>query len=183
MSPQETADLAASGAVAGLCPTTEANLGDGLFPAADYLRAVGAWGIGSDSHISVSPVEELRWLEYGERLAMRRRNVLAGEAGPSAALGHRLYTEALAGGAQALGRPIGAIETGRRADLVVLDTAAPPLCDLPTERLLDALVFAGNRNPVRDVMVGGQWVVCEGFHKDERPVLEAYRDVLRALLG
>ena len=182
MSPQETADLAASGAVAGLCPTTEANLGDGLFPAADYLRAGGAWGIGSDSHISVSPVEELRWLEYGERLATRRRNVLAGEAGPAAALGHRLYTEALAGGAQALGRPIGAMETGRRADLVVLDTAAPPLCDLPAERLLDALVFAGNRNPVRDVMVGGQWVVCDGAHKDERQVLERYRAVLRTLL-
>ena len=180
MSPRETADMAATGAVAGLCPTTEANLGDGLFPAVDYLAAGGAWGIGSDSHISVSPVEELRWFEYGERLARRRRNVLAGE-GAAASLGYRLYSDALAGGAQALGRPIGALEVGCRADLVVLDPASPTLCELPTERLLDAMIFAGNRNPVRDVMVGGQWVVCDGSHKDERAVLEDYRTAVRAL--
>ena len=180
MSLQETTDMAKTGAVAGLCPTTEANLGDGLFPAVDYLAAGGAWGIGSDSHISVSPVEELRWFEYGERLARRRRNVLAGE-GAAASLGYRLYSDALAGGAQALGRPIGALEVGRRADLVVLDTNSPTLCELPTERLLDAMIFAGNRNPVRDVMVGGQWVVCDGSHKDERAVLQGYRDAVRKL--
>ncbi|WP_299621951.1 amidohydrolase family protein, partial [Pelagibius sp.] len=167
---------------AGLCPITEANLGDGLFPAVDYLAAGGAWGIGSDSHISVSPVEELRWFEYGERLARRRRNVLAGE-GAAASLGYRLYSDALAGGAQALGRPIGALEVGCRADLVVLDTTSPTLCELPIERLLDALIFAGNRNPVRDVMVGGQWLVCDGSHKDERAVLEDYRTVLRDVLA
>ncbi|NIA68964.1 formimidoylglutamate deiminase [Pelagibius litoralis] len=182
MSAAETKGLAASGAVVGLCPTTEANLGDGLFPAADFLDAGGAWGIGSDSHISVSPVEELRWFEYGQRLATRRRNVLAGE-GAAAALGHRLYSEALAGGAQALGRPIGALEAGRRADLVVLDPATPALSQMPVERLLDATIFAGNCNPVRDVMVGGDWVVCEGSHRDERKVLENYRVVLKSLLS
>ncbi len=182
MSEAETKGLAASGAVAGLCPTTEANLGDGLFPAVDFLAAGGAWGIGSDSHISVSPIEELRWLEYGERLARRKRNVLAGE-GADASLGHRLYSDALAGGAQALGRPIGALQVGRRADFVVLDPAAPVLSEMPAARLLDAMIFAGNRNPVRDVMVGGEWLVCEGSHRDERKVLEDYRAVLRTLLS
>ena len=182
MSADETAAFAATGAVAGLCPTTEANLGDGLFSAVDYMGAGGVWGIGSDSHISVSPIEELRWFEYGERLARRKRNVLAGE-GAAASLGYRLYSDALAGGAQALGRPIGALETGRRADLVVLDPASPALCEMPAERLLDAMIFAGNRNPVRDVMVGGDWVVCEGAHKDERKVLADYRAVVGALLN
>src|SRR3546814_13612669 len=92
MSTAETAALAASGAVAGLCPTTEANLGDGLFPAEPYLAAGGRWGIGSDSHISVSPIEDLRWLEYGQRLAWQRRNVLAGE-GDDASVGQRLRSE------------------------------------------------------------------------------------------
>lgn len=181
MSEAETRGLAASGAVAGLCPTTEANLGDGLFPAVDFLAAGGAWGIGSDSHISVSPIEELRWFEYGERLARRKRNVLAGE-GAGASLGHRLYSDALAGGAQALGRPIGALEVGRRADLVVLDPAAPVLSEMPLERLLDAMVFAGNRNPVRDVMVGGDWLVCEGSHRNEREVQAEYAAAVKALL-
>lgn len=182
MSLHETTALATSGAVAGLCPTTEANLGDGLFPAVDYMSAGGAWGIGSDSHISVSPIEELRWFEYGERLARRKRNVLAGE-GAAASVGHRLYGDALAGGAQALGRPIGALAEGKRADLVVLDPASPLLCEMPAERLLDAMVFAGNRNPVRDVMVGGSWLVCEGSHKDESAIFETYRSVMRDLLG
>ncbi|MGH6949008.1 MAG: formimidoylglutamate deiminase, partial [Kiloniellales bacterium] len=98
MSAEETLALANSGAVAGLCPTTEANLGDGFFPARDYLAAGGRFGIGSDSHISISPREELRWLEYGQRLLHRRRNLLA--EGPGGSVGARLYKAALAGGAQ-----------------------------------------------------------------------------------
>ncbi|MFQ6018586.1 MAG: formimidoylglutamate deiminase, partial [Kiloniellaceae bacterium] len=106
MTEEETARLARSDAVAGLCPTTEANLGDGVFPAPAYLAAGGAFGIGSDSHVSVSPIEELRWLEYGQRLIHRRRNLLAGgAAAPS--VGALLYRGALGGGARALGRPIG----------------------------------------------------------------------------
>jgi formimidoylglutamate deiminase len=182
MTAGETAALAACGAVAGLCPTTEANLGDGLFPAAAYLDAGGRWGIGSDSHISVSPIEDLRLFEYGQRLATRRRNVLAGE-GDEASVGRRLFAQALAGGAQALGRPIGALEAGRRADLVVLDPDHPAVATLPPERLLDAVVFAGNRNPVRDVMVGGQWVVTEGRHKDKGRVQADYTTTVRALLA
>jgi len=180
MTEAETAALAASGAVAGLCPTTEANLGDGLFPAEPYLAAGGRWGIGSDSHISVSPIEDLRLFEYGQRLVTRRRNVLAGEEA-EASVGRRLYAQALAGGAQALGRPIGALEAGRRADLLVLDPDHPAVATLPAERLLDAVVFAGNRNPVRDVMVGGQWVVREGRHRDAGLVQTAYRDAVSQL--
>jgi formimidoylglutamate deiminase len=182
MSEAETVALAASGVVAGLCPTTEANLGDGVFPAEQYLAAGGRWGIGSDSHISVSPIEDLRWFEYSQRLAWQRRNVLAGE-GAEASVGQRLYRQALAGGAQALGRPIGALEVGRRADLLVLDPDHPEVAAMPPERLLDAVVFAGNRNPVRDVMVGGQWVVQEGRHKHEARVQAAYAATVRQLLG
>lgn len=181
MTEAETAALAASGAVAGLCPTTEANLGDGLFPAEDYLAAGGRWGIGSDSHISVSPIEELRLFEYGQRLVTRRRNVLAGE-GNEASVGQRLYAQALAGGALALGRPIGALKAGKRADFVVLDPDHPAVATLPPGRLLDAVVFAGNRNPVRDVMVGGAWVVREGRHRDAEAVQAAYTAAARKLL-
>ncbi|HSR71635.1 MAG TPA: formimidoylglutamate deiminase [Kiloniellales bacterium] len=177
---EEARRLAESGAVAGLCPTTEANLGDGVFPAAAYLAAGGAFGIGSDSHVSVSPIEELRWLEYGQRLTQRRRNLLAvGSDGPS--IGASLYRRALAGGAQALGRPLGRIAPGCRADLVVLDDTTPALYGKEDDRLLDALVFAGNRNPVRDVMVAGAWLVRDGHHHAQREAFAAYRRALDEL--
>jgi formimidoylglutamate deiminase len=170
-----------SGAVAGLCPTTEANLGDGIFPAVDFLDAGGLFGIGSDSHISVSPIEELRWLEYGQRLTRRGRNLLGAVEGSS--VGARLYRLALAGGAKALGRPIGSVREGARADLLVLDPHAPTLVGREGDGLLDALVFAGNVNPVRDVMVGARWVVREGHHENEEPIFEAYRRTLDTLLS
>ncbi|MCV6605494.1 MAG: formimidoylglutamate deiminase, partial [Porticoccaceae bacterium] len=115
----EIAELAHSGAVAGICPTTEANLGDGIFSTANYLFWGGRFGIGSDSQVSVNPAEELRWLEYAQRLTSNGRNVLAAEAGAST--GRTLFDGALAGGAQACGRNIGKIEAGCRADFVVLD--------------------------------------------------------------
>ena len=181
MTAAETAQLAASGAVAGLCPTTEANLGDGIFPALDFAAAGGRFGIGSDSHISVSPIEELRWLEYGQRLIHRRRNLLsAGASAPS--VGRYLYGNALAGGAQALGRPIGRLEGGCRADLLVLDAEAPILAGKRGDLLLDAMIFAGNENPVSDVMVGGRWVVEAKRHHDEEAILKSYRGVLSQLM-
>ena len=176
MTAAETRGLATSGAVAGLCPTTEANLGDGLFPLAAFLGHGGVLGIGSDSHISVSPIEELRWLEYGQRLATRRRNVVATCAAPN--VGAALYRAALTGGARACGRPIGALAPGRRADLVVLDGGHPALIGRDGDVLLDSLVFAGNVSPVRDVMVGGRWVVREGRHPGEARALAAYRDAI-----
>jgi formimidoylglutamate deiminase len=179
LSDQETARLASSDAVAGLCPTTEANLGDGLFPLADYLDAGGTLGIGSDSHISVSPVEELRWLEYGQRLATRRRNIAARREGAS--VGQTLWRAALQGGAQAAGLPIGALEPGHRADLMVLDDGSPLLAAREGHALLDSFVFAGNAPLVRDVMCGGRWVVRDFRHHDEERIAQRYRDTVRRL--
>ena len=140
--------LARSGAVAGLCPTTEANLGDGLFGLAPFLDAGGRIGIGSDSNVSISPVEELRWLEYGQRLVTGRRIVAARAAGESC--GEALYARAARGGAQACGLRSGALAAGYRADLVVLDAA------------LDRYVFATDRAAPRHVMVRGRWRVRDG---------------------
>jgi formimidoylglutamate deiminase len=179
MSGEESLALARSGAVAGLCPTTEANLGDGLFPLFAYMAAGGALGVGSDSHISVSPVEELRWLEYGQRLLGQRRNITP--MGDGGSVGAGLWRAALAGGAQALGRPIGALEAGARADLLVLDGDHPQLAGRSADLLLDSLVFSGNANPVRDVMVGGNWVVREGRHHDEEAIAARYRKTVAAL--
>jgi len=175
----EIAQLAASGAVAGLCPTTEANLGDGLFPLGDYLAQGGRWGIGSDSHVSQSPVEELRWLEYGQRLLHQRRNVAATPARRDVAL--NLWQDALLGGAQAAGRPVGALVQGRRADLLVLDAAHPNLDGVLDADVLGRLVFCGNDNLVRDVLAGGRWVVQGGRHMAQEAIGRRYRQALQQL--
>ena len=171
--------LAASGAVVGLCPTTEANLGDGLFPLKSFLEAGGRIGIGSDSHISVSTVEELRWLEYGQRLATRRRNVVASRTSPNT--GEILFRVALAGGAQAAGVAVGALHAGARADLVVLDDSAPLLAGRDAAHLLDTWVFAGNANLIRTVVVGGETVVSDFRHRDEERIAARYRAVVERL--
>ena len=175
----EVAQLAASGAVAGLCPSTEANLGDGLFPLGDYLAKGGRWGIGSDSHVSQSPVEELRWLEYGQRLIHQRRNVAATPARRDVAL--NLWQDALLGGAQAAGRPVGALLQGRRADLLVLDAAHPNLDGVLDADVLGRLVFCGNDNLVRDVLAGGRWVVQGGRHMAQEAIGRRYRQALQQL--
>ncbi|WP_437374460.1 formimidoylglutamate deiminase [Inquilinus limosus] len=177
----ETTALAASGAVAGLCPTTEANLGDGLFPLVPYLAASGRLGIGSDSHISVSVIEELRWLEYGQRLAYRRRGIGAAPGRPS--VGATLFLAAIDGGARAVGRVSGRIEAAARADLVVLDPDHPALVGRRGDALLDSLVFAGNASPIRHVMAGGRWRVRDGRHAEEAAVAARYRAVMAALLA
>jgi formimidoylglutamate deiminase len=179
MDEAETELLARSGAVAGLCPTTEANLGDGLFNLGSYLAAGGRIGIGSDSHVSISPIEELRWLEYGQRLNSLRRLVAASAQQPHC--GARLWRGALAGGAQALGRRIDRLEPGCRADLIRLDAAHPILAGSRGDGMLDALVFSGNVNLVRDVMVGGRWLVRDGRHLRRDEIAEGYRNALRRL--
>ncbi len=138
----ELRQLALSGAVAGLCPTTEANLGDGIFPGVDYLARGGQWGIGSDSHVSLNVVEELRWLEYGQRLRDTRRNRLVTRHQPS--VGNVLYQQALAGGAQACGVAIGKLEPGYRADWLVLDGECPYLGAAKDSELLNRWLFAGS---------------------------------------
>ncbi len=179
MTADETRRLAATDAVAGLCPTTEANLGDGLFPLADYLEAGGRWGIGSDCNISISVIEELRWLEYGQRLISHSRNVAS--TGVGASTGACLVSGALSGGAQALGRPIGAIQAGQRADFVVLDADALRFHGRDEAQWLDAVVFADGPNPIRDVMVGGEWVIRDGHHADEIEIEQAFRAAIDRL--
>lgn len=177
----ETVALARSGAVAGLCPSTEADLGDGLFNAAEFLGAGGHIGIGGDSHVGVDPFAELRLFEYGQRLRHERRNVLAAEPGTS--LGERLFRAACAGGAQALAQPVGRIEPGARADWIVLNTHDRALIEQDEHSLLDAAIFGPARQPVRDVMVAGSWRVRDGRHERCGVIGERYRAVLRRLLA
>ena len=171
--------LAAGEATVGLCPTTEANLGDGIFPAAEFVEAGGRFGIGSDSHVSVNPVEELRWLEYGQRLVHHRRNLLASEQSPST--GRFLYEHAARNGARALGLAAGALAPGRRADLIAVDTTSPALTGRHGDEMLDALVFAGNADAVRDVMVGGRWRVRDGRHLMRDATRRQFAKTLRRL--
>lgn len=175
----ETDTLAKSGAVAGLCPATEANLGDGLFPAQRYAAKGGVWGIGSDSHISVNMKEELRWLEYGQRLIHRQRTVLA--SGPDQSTGRTLYEAALKGGTQACARPTGAIMEGQRADIIVLNTEDTPLAGLSGDALLDVWLFACDTNPISDVFVGGKQVVNDGIHKREEKAEAGLRKTMQEL--
>ncbi|NBO19572.1 MAG: formimidoylglutamate deiminase [Proteobacteria bacterium] len=161
MTPQETAGLAASGAVAGLCPTTEANLGDGIFPAEAYAQDGGRMAIGSDSNVCTSPWEELRLMEYAQRLTLKKRNVLAGAYGAS--VGRSLFERAARGGAQALALPAGQIAVGLRADLVAVAQNSPWLVDKSGDAILNTLIF-GSPPAVTDVFVSGRHVVREGRH-------------------
>jgi formimidoylglutamate deiminase len=162
MTADESRGAAGCGAVAGLCPSTEANLGDGVFDAPAFLDAGGRFGIGSDSHVSVSAVDELRLLEYSQRLVRRQRNVLASPK--EADVAQRLWLAAAAGGAQASGQPTGALAVGRRADFVVLETDAAGTGLTAAQQLAHA-VFAVQGTPaVRDVWVAGRQRIAGGAH-------------------
>lgn len=178
---QESTRLAATGAVVGLCPTTEANLGDGIFAGERYLRSGGRLGIGSDSNVCVDPFEELRVLEYGQRLLHRRRNVLV--TGPDRSVGRELLAASLRGGAQAAGQPTSELAPGRRADLVVLDGEDASLPDGAenADVILDAAIFGPGRGLVRDVLVGGRWVIRDRQHAEWESARTRYRSVLRRL--
>ncbi|HEX2525978.1 MAG TPA: formimidoylglutamate deiminase [Geminicoccus sp.] len=173
--------LAGRGAVAGLCPTTEGNLGDGLFRLPDWLEAAGRIAIGTDSHVVIDPCEELRWLEYGQRTHTLRRTVAASATAPHT--GARLFKAVLEGGRQSMGRPIGRIEPGSRADLVVLDHDHPRLTTRDGDALLDSLVLAPGRDLVRHVMVGGVWQVRDGRHRRHDQAAHDYRNAVRELVA
>ena len=164
MSADESMRTARTGAVAGLCPSTEANLGDGIFDAASWLQGGGRWGVGSDSHACVNAAEELMLLEYSQRLATRQRNVLATAEQPSVATAMTLA--AVAGGAQASARPVAGLAAGQQADLLVLDAQHLLLRDLPSpEAMLSAHVFASHRqSALLQVWVGGRLKVQSGRH-------------------
>jgi formimidoylglutamate deiminase len=182
MNAEESKRAAASSACVGLCPSTEANLGDGVFDAATYLAAGGRWGIGSDSHVGVSAREELRWLEYAQRLVHAKRNVLAHAEVPRVA--ERLFLGAVAGGAQASGRKVHGLAAGQCADLLVLDASASDCCTGNPAAHLSAWVFGSHGNHgLRDVMVGARWVVQDGHHAREEAALSDYRRVREALIA
>lgn len=178
MTPAETAALARSGAVAGLCPVTEANLGDGPFDGPGWLTAVGALGVGSDSNVRISMVEELRTLEYSQRLRDIARNVMVRGAG---SVGQSLYTAAAIGGAQALGRAAGQIAVGRLGDLVAIDLDHPALCALTPPQILDGLVFASPDAVVTDLWSAGRHQVRGGRHVAREAIVAGWRRALTAL--
>ena len=174
--------LAHSGAVAGICPTTEANLGDGVFDAAPYLEQGGAWGIGSDSHASVSVSEELRLFEYGQRLALQKRNVLASSRHPQVA--DRLYLDAVAGGARAAGRAVGGLAVGQQADFVVLDGNHPTLAGLRGEQALAVHVFANQgHETLAEVRSAGRCRVQRGVHALQAEAGVAFASARASLLA
>ena len=180
MTAEESEGLARSGAVAGLCPITEANLGDGIFEAPRFLEAGGRFAIGSDSNLRIALGEELRTLEYGQRLRERKRNRL-GPAGSST--GRHLFDAARRGGAQALGLASGAIAQGRTADIVILDHAHPALAGRSGDAVLDSWVFAAGDSVVRDVFAGGKRVVVAGRHIRRDALLQRFRDTMHRLLA
>ncbi len=178
MDADETASLAQSSAVVCLCPSTEANLGDGLFPLHDFLGAGGKMAIGSDSHVSINPFEELRWLEYGQRLVMQSRNVVSMQ---QAHVGQELFSRALDGGAQISTRETAGIHSGAVADVVALHDDDPMLVGHDMASLLDALVFSGYRLPIERVMVHGKWRVIDGQHVGQADIRAGFADALRKI--
>jgi formimidoylglutamate deiminase len=180
MSDDETMALAKSGAVAGLCPITESNLGDGPFNGPTYLNAGGTFGVGSDSNVNISLTEELRTLEYSQRLRDVARNVMVVGEG---SIGATLYKGAALGGAQALGRNAGVIATGKLADLVAIDSTAPSLCALNSNQLLDGLVFAAKDTVVTDVWSAGRHSVKDGQHIQRQHIIKNYRNAITKLLA
>lgn len=177
----EVAGIAGSGAVVGLCPITEANLGDGVFPAGAFLAAGGRFGVGSDSNVRISAAGELELLEYGQRLVRRQRNVLAGEAGGSTGLA--LYQAALTGGAQALGVSGAGLSVGAAADFVVLDAGHIAFAASDGDSLLDAYLFVAGSAAIDTVVTGGQVVVSGGRHVRREAILGRARAVLASLTG
>ncbi len=180
MTPAETEGLAASGATVGLCPVTEANLGDGAFDAPRFLKAGGSFGVGTDSNIRISAHQELRTLEYSQRQRDIARNVLALEEGST---GAQLYARALAGGAKALARDSGAIEAGRIADLVAIDSQHLALCALQPEQLIDGWIFAGSDAVVTDLWSAGRHCVKEGRHVARDAIAARYRKTMQRLIA
>jgi formimidoylglutamate deiminase len=172
----EVQRIATCGATVAICPTTEANLGDGLFPLRQFIEADGRFGIGSDSNTSVSPVEELRWLEYGQRLVERQRNIAVADDEPS--VGAMLLSHAVADGRQSCQQTRAAED-----DWLLLDERAPALAGVVPENIQDRFVFAGNRRLIRDVVVAGKKVVENGRHPRAGDIAETYRRKIKQLLA
>ena len=171
--------IISSQATVGMCPTTEANLGDGVFPAKRFVENAGNLAIGSDSHVSVAPYQELCELEYLQRLVYQGRNMIATA---DRSTGRVLCEQAWSSGARALGRPVGKLAEGHRADFLVLNQNHPQLVGRSGDQLLDALVICGCPQMIRTTYVGGAQIVAEGKHRDHDRLAESFRDTMLAVL-
>ncbi|MGL1957589.1 MAG: formimidoylglutamate deiminase [Colwellia sp.] len=176
---QEREGIITAQAIAGICPTTEANLGDGIFPTAEFLAEKGTFAIGSDSHISVNPIEELRWLEYSQRLIKQQRTILATRE--QASVGQHLWQSAALGGAQSTHANTGCLAVGKQADLLVLDHHQTQLFASSTQHLLDSVIFASQQNMVADVMVNGQWVIRDKQHEQQQESADNFAQLIAKL--
>jgi len=179
MLPDETAQLASTGAVVGLCPVTESNLGDGIFPGSNYDKHNGRVGIGTDSNINIALSDELKTLEYSQRLKEQKRAVYAE---PQRSTGRKLYDLALDGGAHALQRKTGAIKPGYKADLMALDKQSASFISVENDQWLDAWIFANNDSLITDVWAAGKHLVKDGRHIDFDTINKAYRATMSGLL-
>src|SRR5882762_7202993 len=177
--PEELKGIAAAAAIVCASISTEANLGDGFFDTTRFLKAGGCLCVGSDSQATVSPAEELRWMEYQQRLRKKGRAVLAADTEPH--VGTRLWRDAAQHGAQAIGQPAGAIAVGRRADWLVLDDTHPSMVGATAETALDHLLFAGASAAIRDVMVAGRWVILEGRHAADEALRGRFAHLMHGL--
>ena len=172
----ERKGIIAKEAIAGICPTTEANLGDGIFPTTAFLAEKGTIAIGSDSHISVNPIEELRWLEYAQRLIKQQRAILATDE--EASVGQNLWQQAAVGGAQSTNSNTGCLDIGKQADLLVLDKNKTKLFANANQHILDSMIFASQQNPVSDVMVNGVWQIKAQQHSEQEQASDNFANLL-----
>lgn len=179
MTTTETTALAGSGAVAGLCPVTEASLGDGIFPTREFFGAGGRFGIGTDSNVLIGVTDELRQLEYSQRLKHRERNILSG--GPNVSTGRALFDAALAGGARALAQPTVGLTAGARADIVTFDVSHPSFAGRRGDAVLDGWIFAAGADAIDCVWASGDKVVEGGRHRLRRKARDAFNAVVRRL--
>jgi formiminoglutamate deiminase len=179
MTDEEARSMAATGAVAGLCPVTEANLGDGIFNAPAFFGAGGRFGVGSDSNVLIGASDELRQLEYSQRLARRARNVMATSG--TASTGRALFEGTLAGGSRALGAASG-LAQGDAANIVSLDAESPALAGRAGDAILDSWIFGANRSPVDCVWARGRKVVTDGRHHHRETVATRFRGAIEWLL-
>jgi formimidoylglutamate deiminase len=178
---EEIEGVARSGACAIICPTTEANLGDGLTDVAAWLDAGTALAIGSDSHVTRDWRDELRLLEYGQRLQQRARNIAASPAQGQSATAERLFSRIIGGSAAAMGRTHWGLVAGARADVLVVDSTEPALLGVPPSRTLDAMVFSSPSQPFNDVMVAGRWAIRGGAHAGGDAITTAFAATMREL--
>ncbi|GGJ54383.1 formimidoylglutamate deiminase [Sphingopyxis bauzanensis] len=180
MTGEETVALAQSGAVVGLCPITEANLGDGLFPAVTYQAAGGRFGIGTDSNVLIDMSEEMRLLEYGQRLLARARNIMT--AAPGQSTGQEMFDAAVRGGAQALG-VAGGLAVGHAADMISLDSSHVSLVERKGAQIMDSFLFAAGRSAIDGVWRRGTMVVRSGKHVARDAISDRYRRALQLLVA